>query len=247
MKSNFGNNSPVLNLYNKSNLKSKIDTQLLYGDNFRVIKKNKRWRKIIITKDGYKGFIKNKKFPYPIKANFKVFILKANLYSKPSIKYKTSKYLSFNSRLNIIEKKGKFGKFENYWIKLSDIKKVSHKNKNIFKNIKLFKNTRYLWGGKSFRGIDCSALVQVFLNYNNKFFPRDSGDQEKYLTKKIKLKNLRKNDIIFWKGHVAVALSNKKIIHAYGPMKKVVIMDTKKAIERIERTAKLKVTSIKRI
>ena len=105
MKSNFGNNSPVLNLYNKSNLKSKIDTQLLYGDNFRVIKKNKRWKKIIITKDGYKGFIKNKKFPFPIKANFKVFILKANLYSKPSIKNKTSKYLSFNSRLNIIEKK----------------------------------------------------------------------------------------------------------------------------------------------
>ena len=53
MKNNFGNNSPVLNLYNKSNLKSKIDTQLLYGDNFRVIKKNKRWKKIIITKDGY--------------------------------------------------------------------------------------------------------------------------------------------------------------------------------------------------
>ena len=106
---------------------------------------------------------------------------------------------------------------------------------------------KYLWGGKSFKGIDCSALVQVFLNYNNKFFPRDSGDQEKYLTKKIKLKNLRKNDIIFWKGHVAVALSNKKIIHAYGPMKKVVIMDIKKAIERIERTAKLKVTSIRRI
>ena len=44
-----------------------------------------------------------------------------------------------------------------------------------------------------------------------------------------------------------LSLSNKKIIHAYGPMKKVVIMDAKKAIERIERTAKLKVTSIKRI
>ena len=247
MKNNFGNNSPVLNLYKNSNLNSKIDTQLLYGDNFRVIKQNKSWIKIINIKDGYKGFIKNGKFSYPIKANFKVFNLKANLYSRPNIKSKISKCLSFNSRLKITQKKGKFGKFENYWIKLSDIKKVSHKNKNIFKDIKLFKNTKYLWGGKSFKGIDCSALVQVFLNYNNKFFPRDSLDQEKYLTKKIKLKNLKRNDIIFWKGHVAVALSNKKIIHAYGPMKKVVIMDTKKAIERIERTAKLKVTSIRRI
>ena len=247
MKNSFGNNSPVLNLYKKNSLKSKIDTQLLYGDNFKVIRKSPNWKKIIIKKDGYKGFIKSKKFPFPIKANFKVFVLKANLYDKPNTKNKIGKYLSFNSRLKVTEKKGKFGKFENYWIKLSDIKKVSHKNKNVFKDIELFKNTKYLWGGKSFKGIDCSALVQVFLNYNNKFFPRDSIDQEKFLKKKVKFKNLRKNDIIFWKGHVAVALSSKKIIHAYGPMKKVVIMDTKKAINRIERTANLKVTSIRRL
>ena len=53
--------------------------------------------------------------------------------------------------------------------------------------------------------------------------------------------------MIFWKGHVAVALSKKKLIHAYGPVKKVVIMDTKKTIERIRRTANLKVTSVRRI
>ena len=111
----------------------------------------------------------------------------------------------------------------------------------------LKQNVKYKWGGKSFKGIDCSALVQVFLNYNNKFFPRDSLDQEKYLTKKIKLKNLKRNDIIFWKGHVAVALSNKKIIHAYGPMKKTVIMGIDQTIKRIERTAKLKVIGIKRL
>ena len=247
MKNSYVNNLTITNLYKKKSLKSKIDTQLLYGENFRVIKKISNWKKIRIERDGYTGFIKGKKFSYPIQANFKVSVLKAKLFSKPNIKKSLSKFLTYDSRLKVNEKKGKFAKFENYWIKLSDIKKVSHKNKNIFKDIKLFKNTKYLWGGKSFKGIDCSALVQVFLNYNNKFFPRDSGDQEKYLTKKIKLKNLRKNDIIFWKGHVAVALSNKKIIHAYGPMKKVVIMDTKKAIERIERTAKLKITSIKRI
>ena len=85
------------------------------------------------------------------------------------------------------------------------------------------------------------------MNYNNKFFPRDSGDQEKYLTKKIKLKNLRKNDIIFWKGHVAVALSNKKIIHAYGPMKKTVIMNIDHTVKTIKKTANLKVIGIKRL
>ena len=98
-----------------------------------------------------------------------------------------------------------------------------------------------------FSGVDCSALVQLFLNFNNKFCPRDTKDQIKYFKKKIKLKNIRKNDMIFWKGHVAIALSKNKLIHAYGPMKKVVVMSIKKTIERIKRTANLKVTSIRRI
>ena len=42
-------------------------------------------------------------------------------------------------------------------------------------------------------------------------------------------------------------LSNKMLIHAYGPMKKTVTMSIDKAIERIEKTAKLKVIGIKRL
>jgi len=247
VKNNFGSNLPVINLYKKKSLKSGIDTQLLYGDNFKVIKKHSGWKKIRIKKDGYIGYIKNKKFSEPIKPNFKVSALKARLFSKPSSKKKLKKFLPYESRLKIIKKNGKFGKFGKYWIKISDTKKISFKNKNLFKNIELFKNTKYLWGGKSYKGIDCSALVQVFFNHNNKYCPRDSKDQERYFKKKVKLKNVRKNDMIFWKGHVAIALSKNKLIHAYGPMKKVVVMDIKKTIERIKRTANLKVTSIRRI
>ena len=58
---------------------------------------------------------------------------------------------------------------------------------------------------------------------------------------------IRDSDIIFWKGHVAVALSQKKLIHAYGPMKKVVIMNIDKTIKKIYKTARLKVTSIRRV
>ena len=55
MKNNFGSNLPVINLYKKKSLKSGIDTQLLYGDNFKVIKKHSGWKKIRIKKDGYIG------------------------------------------------------------------------------------------------------------------------------------------------------------------------------------------------
>jgi cell wall-associated NlpC family hydrolase len=246
VKNNFGNNLPIVNLYKKNSLKSGIDTQLLYGDIFKVIKKHNGWRKIRIKEDGYVGYVKSGKFSEPIKPNFKVCVLKARLFGGPSSKKKLKKFLPYNSRVKIIGKNGKFGKFGKYWIKISDLKKINFKYRNIFKNVKLFKNTKYLWGGKSYKGIDCSALVQVFFNHNNKYCPRDSKDQEKYFKKKIKLKNIRKNDMIFWKGHVAIALSKNNLIHAYGPIKKVVIMNIKKTIERIYKTANLKVTSIRR-
>jgi len=58
---------------------------------------------------------------------------------------------------------------------------------------------------------------------------------------------LKKNDLIFWKGHVAVILSKNSLIHAYGPTKKVIKMPIKKAINRIYKTAKLEVIGIRRI
>ena len=117
----------------------------------------------------------------------------------------------------------------------------------MFYNIKKFTNIKYKWGGKCFSGIDCSGLIQIFLNFNNKFCPRDTKDQIKYFKKKIKLDKIKKNDLIFWRGHVAIVISKKKLIHAYGPYKKVVIMPIIKTISLIYKTANLKVTGIRRV
>ena len=86
MKNSFGNNLPIVNLYKKKNLKSSLDTQLLYGDNFKVISKHSGWNKIKIKKDNYTGFIQINKFTKPIRPNFKVAVLKARLFSKPNPK-----------------------------------------------------------------------------------------------------------------------------------------------------------------
>ena len=68
----------------------------------------------------------------------------------------------------------------------------------------------------------------------------------KFSKKKV-LKKFKKGDIIFWKGHVAVCINSKKLIHAYGPEKKVLIMPIKKTITRILNTAHLKVRKISKI
>ena len=240
------NNFTVINIYKKPSLKSEVVTQMIYGDSFSISKKTKKWLKIKIKEDNYTGYVQNKKFCIFLRPTHKIDILKAKIYKFPNYKKKTSD-LSFGSKIKITAKKSKFLKFSKGWINKNAVKPISYKEKYPFKKIGIFKNIKYKWGGKSFKGIDCSALVQVFINFNKRYCPRDAKDQVKHFKKNIKLKNIKKNDIIFWKGHVAVALSNKKLIHAYGPMKKTVIMGIDQTISRIKQTANLKVIGIKRL
>ena len=102
-------------------------------------------------------------------------------------------------------------------------------------------------GGKTYKGIDCSALLQIFFYYNNLFFPRDTKDQIRYIKEKLNKKRYQKGDIIFWRGHVAICLNSNQLIHAYGPKKKVLIMPIIKTINKIRETAGLEVKKITKI
>ena len=247
MKDNYFYKKPLSNIYKKPNVVSEVTSQILYGEKFKIISKNKSWIKIKVLFDNYTGYIKNKDYTEDHKPTHKIFILKANIHNKQ--KNKTKYFLPFASRISKIQEDKRFIEFEkNKWIKKSDIKKINHMEKDYLKVLKLFLKIKYLWGGKTYKGIDCSAILQLFFYYNNKFYPRDTKDQIKYSTKKSKGEIFKKGDIIFWKGHVAICINAKKLIHAYGPEKKVLIMNIAETINRIQRTAKLtikKVTSLK--
>jgi len=122
-------NNSVINVYKKKNIKSKVVTQLLYGDTFKKIKESGSWFKIKNDSDNYKGYIKKKNFPSNQKNTHKIYNLDANLFSKPNTKNKIKKKLSFGSKIKITEKKNNFYKFDNLWIKKKDLKKISYKTK----------------------------------------------------------------------------------------------------------------------
>ena len=232
------NNFLTTNIYEGRKRLSKLSSQMLYGDKFKILKKYRHYYKIKTEYDNYIGYIKIKKFQkYIGKQTHKVNVLKADLFSKPNLKFKTKKKISFGSIVGVENKKGLFSKFDNYWIKSSKLTPKNYSGK-VFNKVKIFKNVKYLWGGMSYKGIDCSALIQVFFKYNNIFCPRDSGDQFRYFKNKKRSKGY---SLIFWKGHVALNISKNKLIHAYGPRKKVVIMEKTKAIKIIKKTAKLEV------
>ena len=242
----YTNNYSDINLYKKKSSSSEVMTQMIYGETFSAIKKTNKWWKIKIKEDGYVGFIKKKNFIKLVRPTHKVSKLSAKIYKKPNFA-KPSGRLTFGAKIRSEGRSSKFTKFQSNWVESKNLKPIKFKNKNIFSNINIFKNVRYKWGGKTFKGLDCSALIQLFFIFNNKYCPRDTKDQIKFFRKNINLIKIKKNDIIYWKGHVAIAISKKKLIHAYGPMKKTVVMDIDKTIKRIKKTAKLKVLSIKRI
>ncbi|MAJ85992.1 MAG: multi-domain protein [Candidatus Pelagibacter sp.] len=246
MNKTYTNIYPICNLYKKNSKKSPLVTQIIYGQKFSIIKEGNDWLKIKILEDNYHGYIERKKISNYLEPTHKVFKLKSNIYKFPN-SIRKIKELPFGSRVKKVKSTSNFIQFKLGWIKKSDLKPIGFTQKNIFSKIKIFKNIKYKWGGKSYRGIDCSGLIQIFFNFNNQFFPRDTKDQIKFLKRSTNLKNIKKNDIIFWKGHVALVLTKKRLIHAYGPLKKTVIMNIEQTISRIKKTANLKVLSIKRI
>ena len=239
-----------MNLYEKPSNKSKISSQIIYGEKFKILSKKKGWLKIKTAFDKYIGYTKNIKYSNKFSPTHKISVQKTNIFSFPknSNEYKQRKKLPFASRIEILKKHKNFIMFEkNKWIYSKDIKKNNFKEKKFIKILNLFINCKYKWGGKTFDGIDCSALVQMYYLYNNKYFPRDTKDQIKIEKGQKNSNNLKKGNIIYWKGHVAVCINSKKLIHAYGPRKKVLTMNIKNTIKIIEKTANLKVKKITKI
>ena len=126
----FTNIYPEINLYKKPSTKSEIITQMIYGDSFSIFKKSKKWLKIKIKEDNYKGYIKNKKYSNFLKPTQKVNSLKAKIFKFPN-KIKKNE-ITYGSKIRVLGNNSKFLKIANGWINKSDVKPISFKEKNPF-------------------------------------------------------------------------------------------------------------------
>jgi len=105
----------------------------------------------------------------------------------------------------------------------------------------MFIGAPYKWGGRSFAGLDCSALIQLSLGSAGYRIPRDSGPQEEFMQTAAKadthaFQYFKRGDIIFWKGHVGLCVDDQNILHANAYHARVVIEPVKDAITRIGTT-----------
>ncbi|MBV8924678.1 MAG: C40 family peptidase, partial [Bradyrhizobium sp.] len=114
---------------------------------------------------------------------------------------------------------------------------IDHNEADFVAVAERFVGTPYLWGGKSSLGLDCSGLVQLALNAAGIDCLRDSDMQQGSLGRAIEIAEatkLKRGDLLFWNGHVAIARDARTIVHANAHHMATVIEDTAAAIARIK-------------
>ena len=234
-------------LFKKANTKSEKLKEAIFGEKFIKLKQIKNFYYGYTQNDKYYGYLKKKHLNnLQLKHNYIVNSGKAYLFKHNNLQSKTKKYLYLNSKVCISKIGPKFSMVDGLWIKNTDIKLIKKIKKiNFLNKVKIFLNAKYIWGGNTVDGIDCSGLVQELMKNNFLKCPRDSKAQEKFFKKKINLKQIKKGDLLFWKGHVAISINKKECIHAFGPRKKVIKMKIHNVISELEKKS-LKLSSIKR-
>lgn len=172
------------------------------------------------------------------------------VYPAPDLKRPPIMRLSMNARLVVIGREGRFLELSRGgFVFGGHVAPVEDKAKDFVRVAEKLIGTPYLWGGRTSHGIDCSGLVQVALEGTGKACPRDSDMQEAEVGEPVAERDpdrVKRGDLVFWQGHVAIAQSSEWLLHASGHQMEVVVEPVRRAVDRIAATHG-EITSIRRI
>lgn len=95
----------------------------------------------------------------------------------------------------------------------------------IVKTAKKYEGTCYRWGGKTIAGIDCSGLAFMSYYMNGYYIFRDAKPDFQKRFRKISWNEVKKGDLLYYPGHVAIYMGNGEIIHSSSSYGCVVVND----------------------
>lgn len=230
---------PVVALRPKPDASIGIDTELLIGEEVGVFERRDGWAWVQALDDGYVGYLPEEALGPVVAPTHVVTAPRTFVYSGADLRFPTRMALSMGSRLTVVGEAETRG---TRYLMLSDggalvarhLRPIADPPAPDYVAVAaLLLETPYLWGGKSGFGIDCSGVVQLAMRLAGHSAPRDSDMQASGLGRAIERQALRRGDLVFWKGHVAIMEDETTMIHANGNTMSVARETLEAAIERI--------------
>lgn len=231
---------PVIALRPEPALARGIDTELLLGEQVTVFDRADGWCWVKAASDGYVGYVTADALsqidPAPTHI---VTVARTFLYPEPELRKPHLTTLSMGSRIHVAGEAEVRG---NHYVVLEDGTAIFARHvqpigacdgADYVEIAARFLETPYLWGGRSGLGIDCSGLVQLAMLMTGRQAPRDTDMQAAGLGEAIDRTEIRRGDLVFWKGHVAIFEDPQTILHANGHSMTVARENFDAAVERI--------------
>ncbi|HET7083142.1 MAG TPA: C40 family peptidase [Rhizomicrobium sp.] len=221
------------------------DSELLFGEVFTVYDRSGGWAWGQAVNDLYVGYVAEEALAAPFATQAKIGALLAPVFSAADLKTPVRELLPLNAAVPLKAREGDYVKIaDGHYLHQRHL--AAEIEKDFVAVAERFLGAPYVWGGKTAAGLDCSGLIQTALQAVGKAAPRDTDMMEKALGDAVPLSDVRRGDLIFWKGHMGVMLDEKRLLHANAFHMVVAIEPLADAIARIEKAAG-PVTSVKRL
>jgi len=227
-------------------------TEALFGERVTIYDENAEdWSWGQLANDNYVGWLPSSALAPPGPApTHRVAALRTLVFPSPNIKLPPIEALPFGSMLAIARFADRLAVTQGgAFVPAMHLKPTGEYEADFVAVAGRFLGVPYLWGGKTALGLDCSGLVQIAFSACGLSCPRDSDMQEATLGTAIStadLSLLKRGDLVFWQGHVAIVYNSGRLLHANAFHMAVAIEPISEAVARI-RAAGSEITGVRRI
>jgi cell wall-associated NlpC family hydrolase len=196
----------------------RFDSEVLYGEPLLVFEERDGWAWVQAETDGYVGYLEsNALAARGAEPTHRVGVRSTFLFPEPDFKAPIRQVLTLTAPLAVVGEEGRFSASPVGYVWSDHLVPLAAPPRDHVAAALEFLHTPYLWGGKSAAGLDCSGLVQLACQAAGLRCPRDTDMQEasEALGPKVDpAKPPKRGDLIFWKGHVAIALDPDTVLNA---------------------------------
>ncbi len=233
----------VANVRKAPGADSGVNTQFLFGDDVLVFENEDGWAWIQGERDGYVGYLAASALePRGAAPTHIVSVPRTFVYPGPDLRFPPSGQLSMGSSVSVTGSAETRGTAyatlaSGEAVIARHLRPAGDHAADYVGVAEEFLGTPYLWGGASGFGIDCSGLVQLSMRMAGRDVLRDSDMQAAALGDPFEpgadFSGLRRGDLVFWKGHVAIMTDGETMIHANGHTMLVSREGLREAVDRI--------------